>query len=137
MNGVPEKRVRVMLQKLYRVALVIVTVVCAGIVGSSSGGASISVIASTDTATATTWVFGHAQSYRSRGRLEASLETDLKAVESDIDDVDTLCGIADALALSRGDDRFSRTPPRLGRGEDRGDPSRFAVGTGLPRGPPA
>lgn len=135
--SLPHKRVPSMIRLFYRLALAIVTVlVCAGIARPSGGTPGFLVAAIAVSAPDSAGVEqpeGPADHWQEG---ESQSDVDLKAVESDIDDDDSLWHLPDDAAPAFRWIAVPRQPGRARRAELSLDPSRFAAGTCLPRGPP-
>jgi hypothetical protein len=136
----PKNRVPEMLRLLHLLALAIATVVCAGITSPGRGIANLAApieVAAADSANAARCALAAEPSPQQwRDRAPRPLAEDLQAVESDSDDGDTRCELADDAAVAFRRISFPREPGRALRGEPEIDASRFAIDTGLPRGPP-
>ena len=141
---------RELLRQLTFLAIAMVTVVCAGLVGRGglSGGASPVEIVAVAGASDARWApapQGSSQWRRGidlpdfeNDALEADLDDDDRDDRDDDDfgENDARSTLAHEQAVALRHAAFPRKPARALSSEHRLDPSRFVAGTRLPRGPP-
>lgn len=127
-------RVPQLLRLLRHLAVLVVTLACAGIASPERARASLTEAATESASTPRVGsrpeTFHHLRDGAPRRAVE------LGDLESDLDDGDTHCDVAEDPAQAFSGASFPRSPCRAWRGEPQHHAMRFAISTGLPRGPP-
>ena len=128
--------VRDMRRLLQWLAVVLVTLVCAGFASPGQRITALGASLEVSPPEAATTTQRPPRRQMSHHWLAGTVRLNLETVKEDLDDGDALFDAVDGAAVGFESVSFPREAGRALRCQPRVDTSRFAVGTGLPRGPP-